>query len=691
MELDERLEGHGKDNGDAEPTGPTEGDENLPSPPVLSARLANLVEEIRKYYYPLNPPFVSLSKKGRRAGDVHSLVLAAEDGKYPQAPVKRVDIVWRHWSDSSVFSTLELDGISHIVKSISGGVIGGCKGGAAYRLWEGPEKGFSKLPVAFPDNGSIAAGTATRRVTTSPRLVAPSTQASSKRSILCASKPLRTSHNGLVYNWTNPNDNDDLPTRRAKPRRSLSSTGSNGIFSENAFTRGASADFAEDSSESESSSSSESEDHVHSSPHAPRASRCLPTPRTSLPKTVSSPNSKTFRPTESTTSSVRGASNLTPDEVDELVLQLKKEGKSFHDIRDHMDNMMGGTTTRNTWSSRYYNRIMKKTSTSGTNVTPSKQVVIPNKSTNRQVYNQNQSREEVMKTLVRLREEEGKMWKDIGLTMDEMTGQKNTPGNWCSRYKRYMTAKNGSKDKGTTPSKRSTSSKKSFKRQLGDSGDETVEADFKKKAPKTSCNLRAPGEQSVVQQPPPVRFRAVNSRYSPTSALYFGEAGKVTTDQPTKPAIAEAPIKPTVTDRPTKPTVFSESILAPHKLNRTVLRISHAGSFIPLKLRSCPTMSELFIAVLNMCGMINHKDNVEALKATLTWLRSKDDGRTMLLKEGFEDSFEFFLESIDEAPCWEKEEKNGKCIVGIEVVLRNISGEPMQNTWVGRWPASDVH
>ena len=37
----------------------------------------------------------------------------------------------------------------------------------------------------------------------------------------------------------------------------------------------------------------------------------------------------------------------------------------------------------------------------------------------------------------------------------------------------------------------------------------------------------------------------------------------------------------------------------------------------------------------------------------------------MLLKERYEDSFEFFLETVDEAPCWAD---GGKCTVNVEVV-----------------------
>ena len=44
----------------------------------------------------------------------------------------------------------------------------------------------------------------------------------------------------------------------------------------------------------------------------------------------------------------------------------------------------------------------------------------------------------------------------------------------------------------------------------------------------------------------------------------------------------------------------------------------------------------------------------------------------MLLKERYGDSFEIFLEMVDEAPCWAEERK---CTVGVEVVLKGKEKE----------------
>lgn len=138
-----------------------------------------------------------------------------------------------------------------------------------------------------------------------------------------------------------------------------------------------------------------------------------------------------------------------------------------------------------------------------------------------------------------------------------------------------------------------------------------------------------------------------------------------------------------------KSTTSNMPSLALHKLNRTTIRVSHSGSFAPVKLRSCTTISDLFNTVARICDLTqtSRRKTRTSLKATFPWVAKTEEGRTMLLNEGLEDSFEIFLETIDEAPCWETE--NGKCTVHIEVVYRNISGEPAGEASFGSWPASD--
>ena len=136
---------------------------------------------------------------------------------------------------------------------------------------------------------------------------------------------------------------------------------------------------------------------------------------------------------------------------------------------------------------------------------------------------------------------------------------------------------------------------------------------------------------------------------------------------------------------PTEPASTSTMLtLALHKLNHTTLRILHSGSFTPFKLRSCKTIGQLFDNVANICGLTqsDQRKTVKTLQVTFSWLPETDTGRTMLLKEDVEDSFEVFLETINEAPCWETD--FGRCIVPIEVVQRTISNALVKKTWSGR-------
>lgn len=188
-----------------------------------------------------------------------------------------------------------------------------------------------------------------------------------------------------------------------------------------------------------------------------------------------------------------------------------------------------------------------------------------------------------------------------------------------------------------------------------------------------------------------IRFRAVNSQYTPGTSPYFRrpsrrlsqlslqdtrQASELSTGESIEsPVLANAgagaqssstiynlPMTPLTTPIESSSMVFT---LAPHKLARTTLRIADSQTFTPLKLRSCSNISAVFTKVLDICGLTASKDTVEALKLTFDWFPEGSDERTMLLKERYEDSFEFFLETVDEAPCWTD---GGKCTVGIEVV-----------------------
>lgn len=208
-----------------------------------------------------------------------------------------------------------------------------------------------------------------------------------------------------------------------------------------------------------------------------------------------------------------------------------------------------------------------------------------------------------------------------------------------------------------------------------------------------------------------IRFCAVNSRHTPGTSPYFKQASctpeapqpsskasvpnsarqasELSTRQTIEsPALADAgagahssstiyshlmtPLATPIEAPTSKPTELPPAepfALASHKLARTTLRIADptSNTYTPLKLRSCATMSALFDKVLDICGLTTQKEGVEALKLTFEWLDEADEERNMLLKDRYEDSFEFMLEMVDEAPCWGEA---GKCTVGVEVVMK---------------------
>ncbi len=106
-----------------------------------------------------------------------------------------------------------------------------------------------------------------------------------------------------------------------------------------------------------------------------------------------------------------------------------------------------------------------------------------------------------------------------------------------------------------------------------------------------------------------------------------------------------------------------------HKQNSTTLWVSLLSSsdVVPLKLRSCNTMSSLFDSVLTICGLYEQQDKVLGLRITPGCIRNVGGNDSMMLKREFEDSFEVFLDIVDAAPCWETE--GGRYYVAIEVVM----------------------
>ena len=95
---------------------------------------------------------------------------------------------------------------------------------------------------------------------------------------------------------------------------------------------------------------------------------------------------------------------------------------------------------------------------------------------------------------------------------------------------------------------------------------------------------------------------------------------------------------------------------------------------VPVKLRSCMTMTALFDSVFKICGITEQQqqDRVLGLRSSFVWIDLTGVKRNMMLKREFGDCFENFLKFIDTSPCWEE---GGCCSVGIELVMTESTRE----------------
>lgn len=247
-------------------------------------------------------------------------------------------------------------------------------------------------------------------------------------------------------------------------------------------------------------------------------------------------------------------------------------------------------------------------------------------------------KDEIDSLLLQLRDE-GKTFEAIRDYIDEKTGKSTTIGCWWSRYQRIERAQAKSR---AVKVARSRLTKFKNKRQSeplsghrGSAGDNAEESASKSTSVKRNLHLVPDLSQR------PSRAHTAEQHHKKPAFLPAAPQGALET--------------------------FSEGpLLTPQKLNHTTLRILHSGSYTPLKLRSCHTIRVLFDTVKDLCSLQFAQERVEALKLTFTWMPEGDSSRTMLLKEQYEDSFEVFLETVDEAPCWQSE--TGKCNVDIEMV-----------------------
>lgn len=538
---------------------------------VAAHHLEDLLTEAKTAYGSERPPFVVKSYHNHEPGNKRTVVLAAEDGDYPRSSIKTAQLTYCSWDNSCVYATIDLDGRTVIVQPKKGGFSRYGRGGATYRQWLGTEQGLSKLPIAYPQQSSsalLAVKGKGKRRTSSAESESPPTEPSRKR-ILRASKPIRTSTSGILFNWTGDGDDANEPSLRQNVPQEATSIGA---------------------TSSEPSSSSDSDDDQDTklfprqklpdtgsfSGSFSRPS-ALPTPGASIPRSFPVYNNDTADQLNANEDD-SSHHNMKKDEINALLLHLRNEGKTFKQIRNYIDAKTGKSTAPSTWWSRYRRIELKQAKARRAGEA---------------------ARSKQAKVSQRRRSEPNPHVQEISETASD-------------------------KDNSTT--RRST-------RNAGRRAKSTV-----------------------------------NPAYGSTSPYYLGSSkessqkpfgANLTGQHDTRSALQ-------TTQYAALGTSGGGPRLAPQKLNHTTIRILHTGSFTPLKLRSCDTMQALFHTVRDLCTLDFAQERVNALKVTFPWMPKNDDSRSMLLREQYEDSFEVFLETVDEAPCWQSEA--GKCTIDIEII-----------------------
>ncbi|KAK4696809.1 hypothetical protein P7C71_g1169, partial [Lecanoromycetidae sp. Uapishka_2] len=150
-----------------------------------------------------------------------------------------------------------------------------------------------------------------------------------------------------------------------------------------------------------------------------------------------------------------------------------------------------------------------------------------------------------------------------------------------------------------------------------------------------------------------------------------------TLNQASFPASESSIISPSVTQGLLSSTTISASNpshsflpdISLEKQNRTTLRASCVTAIVGivlLKLRSCMTMDDFFSKIISATGYAEQGSSISTIMVTFDFKSNDDCKKTIFVKRDVADSFEGFLEIINEAPCWSEE--GGRCEVAVDVV-----------------------
>lgn len=127
-------------------------------------------------------------------------------------------------------------------------------------------------------------------------------------------------------------------------------------------------------------------------------------------------------------------------------------------------------------------------------------------------------------------------------------------------------------------------------------------------------------------------------------------------------------------DRPIKcqspPVATAIPTISPYKQANTNLCffLPPGDEYIPLKLRSCMTMSTFFGAAIEAFDLHDQAEKVRALRITFNYVSEGDQKNTWLVKQTIPDSFEIFLDVVDRLPVWDE---GGTCGVRVDIIMRS--------------------
>ena len=110
--------------------------------------------------------------------------------------------------------------------------------------------------------------------------------------------------------------------------------------------------------------------------------------------------------------------------------------------------------------------------------------------------------------------------------------------------------------------------------------------------------------------------------------------------------------------------------LSDYKQINTRLHIAltpYAPLFVVKRLRSCMTISTFFAQIIDICGYEGDHDDIYGIKVTFECKGDDESDKTKLIRERHPDTFYDFLEILDKAESWAKEEERGQCNVFVEL------------------------